>query len=75
VGDHLIASVTSIAVAIVGVAIIAVLVGRNSQTGNVIMAAGNAFANDLSAAVSPVMGGSGFGSTFTGGGVGYTQPF
>lgn len=71
-GDHLISSVTSIATAIIGVAIIAVLVSRNAQTGSVIGAAGQAFANDLSAAVSPVTGGSGFGS-FTGGGVGYNQ--
>lgn len=68
-GDQLISSVTSIATAIIGVAIIAVLVSRNANTGGVIGAAGQAFAQDLGAAVSPVTGGGGIGS-FTGGGVG-----
>jgi hypothetical protein len=78
-GDHLIASVTSIAVAIVGVAIIAVLVSRNANTSGVIGAAGQAFAGALGAAEAPVTGSSaagGFGlNTFTGGGVGYSQPY
>ena len=63
-GDHIIGSGTAIATALIGVAIIAVLVGTNSKTGNVITAAGNALAADIKAAVSPVTGGS-----FAGGGV------
>jgi hypothetical protein len=62
-GDHLITSLVTVATAIVGVAIIAVLVSNKAQTGSVIGAAGSAFAQDLAAAVSPVTGGgnSGFG--------------
>lgn len=49
-------SITTIAVAITGVAIVAVLVSRNSQTPAVIQAGGSAFANGLDVAVSPVTG-------------------
>lgn len=75
------ASVTSVAAAIIGVAIIAVLVSNNAQTANVIQSATTGFANDLTAAVSPVtgnsatpnVGNSGFGG-FTGqGGAGLFQ--
>lgn len=54
--DKLIESIVTVLTAIVGVAIIAVLVSQNAQTGTVISSAGNAFANDLSAAVAPVTG-------------------
>lgn len=73
--DHLISGVVNVLVAIVGVAIIAVLVSNRAQTSNVITSAGAAFANDLSAAVAPVTGaqaqintgGGGFGfGGFTG---------
>lgn len=50
-------AVVTIAVAITGVAILAVIVGRNSRTADVITAAGQAFAQDLAVAVSPVTGG------------------
>lgn len=73
-GDHLISSVTSIATAIVGVAIIALLVSRNANTSGVIGAAGQAFAGALGAAEAPVTGGGGY-SSFTGGGVNYSQPY
>lgn len=53
--------IVTIAVAIVGVAILAVIVSRQSNTANVISAAGNSFANALSVAVSPITGGSGIG--------------
>lgn len=46
-----------VALAIVGVASLAVLVSRNAQTGAVITATGNAFSNALGVAVSPVTGG------------------
>lgn len=58
--DQLFNSIVTIATAIVGVAIIAVLVSRNSNTAGVIGAAGNAFAKSLGAAVAPVTGGFGF---------------
>ena len=56
--------IVTIATAITGIAIIAVLVSRNAQTGSVIQAATGGFAQDIAAAVSPVTGGSsgGFGS-------------
>lgn len=53
----------TIAVAIVGVATLAVLVSRNANTAGVITAGGNAFANALNAATRPVSGG-GFTPTF-----------
>lgn len=56
--DKLIDSLAGIALAIVGVAILAVLVSKNAQTGSVIKAAGGAFAQDLAAATGPVTGGS-----------------
>ena len=47
-------ALTAIATAIVGVAIVAVIVGKNANTANVITAGGNAFASALKAAVAPV---------------------
>lgn len=52
------AEVATIATAIVGVAILAVLVSRNSQTAGVIQAAASGFSNALGVAVSPVSGGA-----------------
>jgi hypothetical protein len=49
-------AVVTIATAIVGVAILAVLVSKNSQTSTVLGAAGSAFSNALSAATGPVTG-------------------
>lgn len=46
----------TIAVAIVGVAILAVLVSQKSNTAGVLAAAGSAFSNSLSAATGPVTG-------------------
>ena len=57
-GDELIKSIFTVLTAIVGVAIIAVLVSKNANTSAVISAGGSAFAQDLGAAVSPVTGGS-----------------
>lgn len=54
--DQLWTSLVSIATAIVGVAIIAVIVSRNADTANVITSAGNAFSGALGVAVSPVTG-------------------
>lgn len=68
----LVNSVVTVLTAIVGVAIIAVLVGSNAKTAQVIQAGASGFAQDLGVAVSPVTGGGGFGlgNSFTGGGVG-----
>ena len=57
-GDHVINGVVSIAVAIVGVAFLAVLVSKNAQTPQVIGASGTAFAQGLNAATAPVTGSS-----------------
>lgn len=57
--------VVTVAVAIVGVAILAVLVSRNSNTAAVIRETGQAFSGALSVAVSPITGrGVGMASTF-----------
>lgn len=50
--------IATIAVAVVGVAILAVIFSKNSNTAGVIKAGGNAFSEALRAAVSPVTGGS-----------------
>jgi hypothetical protein len=56
--DQLFASLASIATAIIGVAILAVLVSKNANTSAVISSAGSAFGNDLGVAISPVTGAS-----------------
>lgn len=53
--------ITTIAVAIVGVATLAVLVSKKADTAKVIGSAGGAFSQALAVAVSPVTGGGGFG--------------
>jgi hypothetical protein len=67
-GDQLIASVVTVLTAIVGVAIIAVLVSQKANTSQVITSGGNAFSNALATAEGPVTGyipssssGNGFG--------------
>lgn len=54
--------IATVLTAIVGVAILAVLVSKNSQTPTVIKEFGNAFSGSLRAATGPVMGG--YGSQF-----------
>lgn len=58
-GYNAIGQIATVFSAIVGVAFLAVLVSKNSQTPEVIKAAGNAFSGGIRAAVSPVVGGSG----------------
>lgn len=60
-GDQVVAILT----AIIGVAIVAVLVSRNSNTANVITSTANAFAQAIGVAVSPVTG-QGAGASFSG---------
>lgn len=69
--DNLISGLVTVATAIVGIAILAVLVSRNSQTPAVLQAAGQAFSGSIGAAVSPITSGGSnlFSNTmFTGGG-------
>ena len=51
--DSLINSVFTVIAAIIGVAVIAVLVSKNSNTSKVISAGGSAFSSILGAAVNP----------------------
>lgn len=65
--DSLLESVVTVALAIVGIAALAVLVSGRAQTANIIGASGGAFAESLQAAEAPVLSGveapglSGFG--------------
>jgi len=61
--DQIITSIVTVLTAIIGVAIIAVLVSKNANTTGVITSGGNAFSNALGTALSPVVG----GGSFTGG--------
>lgn len=65
--DQLITSVVTVLTAIIGVALIAVLVSKNANTTNVITSGAQGFSTALGTALSPVVGGSTFGS---GGGAG-----
>jgi hypothetical protein len=58
-------SIVTVLLAIVGVAIVAVLVSNHANTGSVIGAGGGAFAQMLGCALSPVTGGSCGGSSLT----------
>lgn len=58
--DQLITSIVTVITAIIGVAILAVLVSGKSQTVPVIRAVSAGFSQDLTAALSPISGG-GFG--------------
>ncbi|HEY6018431.1 MAG TPA: hypothetical protein VIY48_00570 [Candidatus Paceibacterota bacterium] len=63
-GDQIVAILT----AIIGVAIIAVIVSNRSNTSNVISSAANAFSEALGTAVSPITGTANAGmGGFTGG--------
>ena len=76
--DQFWTSIVTIATAIVGLAIIAVVVSKNAQTSSVISSAAGGFAQDLTAAVAPVTGSTLFGGFpgFTGqGGGGFQQGY
>jgi len=49
-------AIVTIATAIIGLAIVAVILGKTSQTGKVITGAGDAFAAIIGAAVKPAAG-------------------
>jgi PRD1 phage membrane DNA delivery len=57
--DRIFADLMTIATAVIGLAIIAVFVSKNAQTGTVITDAGKAFSSIIGAAVAPVSGTSG----------------
>jgi hypothetical protein len=59
--DKIGGGILAIVSAVVGLAIVAVIVSRNAQTPTVISSAGSALANVIGAAVSPVTGGGGGG--------------
>jgi hypothetical protein len=48
--------IISVLLAIVGIAIVAVIVSQRSQTADVVSAAAKGFAADIEAAVSPISG-------------------
>lgn len=58
-GEQLVASVVTVLTAIVGLAIIAVLVSNRASTADVIDAGGSAFARAIQAATNPFSGSSG----------------
>ncbi len=62
--------IVTIATAIIGLAILAVIVSRQSNTAGVIGAGAHGLAEDIFAAVSPITGGTGgFGGFSLGGGI------
>lgn len=57
-GREMFEPVVTIVAGIIGIALVAVLVSQKANTAGVFAAAGGAFSNALSAAVSPVTGNS-----------------
>lgn len=64
--DNTIHSVVTIFTAIIGLAIIAVIVSKNANTENVIGAGFSGLARGIEVADGPVSGNSGFGGTSSG---------
>lgn len=60
--NQLVNGVIVILTAIIGVAILSVIVSRQSNTAGVLSAGASAFSGILGTAMSPVTGGSGFGT-------------
>lgn len=69
--NQLVNSMTVLISAIIGVAILSVIVSKNSNTTGVIHAGSSGFASMLGAAEAPVTGGSSSGLNFNGGGMGF----
>lgn len=61
--DQIITAVVTVVTAIIGVAILSVLVSRNSQTATVIRSATTGFSDALSTALSPLSNNIGIGGT------------
>lgn len=70
-GDKAITGFVAIIMAIIGVAIVAVLVSKNANTGSVLTAGGGAFSSILKTALSPIsttgssLGGGNLSNSFT----------
>ena len=62
--EAFLSSIVTVLLAIVGVAIIAVLVSKNANTAGVLSAGGSAFSGSLGVALSPITGSTGTGSNF-----------
>lgn len=60
-------AIAGIATAIIGLAIVAVLVSQNAQTSSVIQSAASGFGNVIGTAVGPVTGSGGMSGLGTGG--------
>jgi hypothetical protein len=60
--DQFLTSLVTVATAIIGVAILAVLVSKNAQTSNVISATSSGFSQGLGTALSPLSSGGGLGN-------------
>lgn len=58
--SEIIGQVSAIALAIIGLAVLAVILSRRSNTAGVIGASGSALAKDIGAAIAPITGGIGF---------------
>jgi hypothetical protein len=67
VDKDLVNGLVTITVAIIGVAWIAVILSKNSNTGGVLQAYGNAFSQLLGTAEAPVTGSAGSATTFSSG--------
>lgn len=63
--DNFITPMVTILMGIIGVAILAALVSKQSNTAGVVSAGGNAFSGALGTALSPITGGMGYGYTNT----------
>lgn len=57
-GEQAITAIVTIVTAIIGVAVLSVLLSRQSNTAGVLQAGGSALAMDLAAAVAPITGSS-----------------
>lgn len=62
--DHLFTTAASIALAVIGLALVAVLVSRNANTAGVISAAAGGLSTAIGAATAPVSGGFSGGLSF-----------
>ncbi len=60
--DNITGGIVTILLAVIGVATLAVIVSKSSNTSSVIASGGGAFSQILSAAVSPITGTGGFGA-------------
>lgn len=63
-GSNALGQIATVFSAIVGVALLAVLVSKNADTANVVRSVGGAFSDSLRAATGPVSNTGGFGRQF-----------